>query len=71
MSDAGRDRRAKAGKVEKAEERDKNRYSTQTANGRDDNLSAQAAETSADEDARSKQMSALQCERLAAGTTTE
>ena len=40
MSDAGRNRQAKAGKVEKAEERDRTRRSAQIANGRDDNLSA-------------------------------
>jgi len=32
MSDSGRDRRAKAGKVEKVKERDRSRHSAQTAN---------------------------------------
>ena len=36
-SDAGRGRQPKAGNVEKVDERDRSRCSTQTANGRDEN----------------------------------
>ena len=40
MSNAGRDRQVKAGKVEKAEKRYRSRRSAQPANGRDENLPA-------------------------------
>ena len=61
MSDAGRDRRAKAGKVEKVEERD--RADTLLRLPMEEMRTCQrkrlAAETTADTDTRLKQMSAF------------
>ena len=67
-SDVRRDRRAKAGKVEKTEEIGADAL-LRLPNGRACQRERLAAESTANKDTRLQQMSNWQCERLAAETT--